>query len=132
MYDDYADYVAWKSRNHLHLARTDTNSSISTNAMAPNLPGTGRTIGLLLGRFGALVEKFLNINAHRCGLGPKAVAREIQRLCRHDETTIAERHAGYVYQFTAKEEKDLRRLCERLLKYARFVCAKFLSTLRTE
>ncbi len=63
----------------------------------------------------------MNISAHRHGLGPKAVAQEIQRLLRHEKTTIANHPVGFVVQFTEKEEMTLRRLCEKLLKYARFV-----------
>ncbi len=118
-YEDYAGFVTDES--HFQLTRSDTISSISTNATAPNLLGPGRTVGLLFDRLGAHVEKFLNIGAHRRGLGPKAVGQEIRRLLRHNETTIVERHSGFAYQFTAKEEKALRKLCERLLKYARFV-----------
>ncbi len=117
-YDDYAGYVA--DQCHLQHTRFDTNFVISTNATPPNLPGPGRTVGLLFDKIGVHVEKFVNIRAHLRGLGPKAVAQEIRHLLRHDETTIVERHAGFVYQFTAKEERALRRLCERLLKYARF------------
>ncbi len=120
-YDNYLTYIASTSRNDFQLARIGTNTSVSTNATAPNLPGPGRTVGLLFDRLGAQVEKILNICADRRGLGPKAVALEIRCLCRHDETTIVERHAGFVHQFTDKAEKALRRLCKRLLKYARLV-----------
>ncbi len=127
---DYAHYVAATGRNRLHLARIDTHSSVSTNATAPNLPGPGRTVGLLFDRLGAQVDKFVNICAQRCSLGPKAASQEIRRLLRHDQTTIAERHAGFVHQFTAKEERALRKRCERLLKYARFVQYILCSALR--
>ncbi len=116
---EYTGSDASIGRDLLQLTRTNTNSSVSTNATAPNLPGPGRTVGLLMDRLGAHVEKFVNLWAGRRGLGPKAVAQEIRRLLRLDETTIPERHEGF--KLTDKEEKALKRLCERLLKYARFV-----------
>ncbi len=88
---DYVDFVASSSQNRLQLARIDTNSSVSTNATAPNLPGPGRTVGLAIDWLGAQLEKFINISAQWRGLEPKAIAQEIRRLVRHDQRTITER-----------------------------------------
>ncbi len=63
----------------------------------------------------------MNVWADRHGLGPNAVAQEIRRLRRHEETSFAERHSGSVVQLSKHDEKIVRKLCKRLLKYARFV-----------
>ncbi len=120
MYHGDTEYAAPWNETHFPLSRTNTSSSVSTNATAPNLPGAGRTVGLLLDRLGAHVEKCMNLWADRRGLGPNAVAQEIRRLRRHDETSIVERHAGSVAQLSKRDEKTVRKLCKRLLKYARF------------
>lgn len=119
MYEADASYIP----SNVALARTDTDSSVSSMATAPNLPGPGRNVGLLFDFLGARVEKFMNARAERHGLGPRAVAEEISRLRRHSETTIIERHAGFVVQLTDKEERAFQKLCKKLLKYARFVCS---------
>lgn len=109
--------------HYLQLARTSTASSVSTNATAPNLPGPGRTVGLLLDRIGAHVETFTNMWARRLGLGPQAVAQEIRHLLRHDKLTIIERHRPQSInqsQFTDKENKALKKQSKKLLNYARF------------
>lgn len=96
------------------LGRVETNSSVSTTATAPNLPGAGRTVGLLLDGLGAHMDKFVNEMGRRQGLGPQAVAREIRRLLRHEETTIIQRHAGVPLQLTQKEIAKARKRCKRL------------------
>lgn len=124
-YDDYTDDIGPTDQHHHQLARIYTNSSVSTNATAPNLPGPGRTIGLLMDKLGAHLERFMNVWASRNGLGPKAVAQEIRRLRRHDETSIVERHAGSIVQLSKRDEKLVKKLCERLLKYARWFHENF-------
>ncbi|KLO07531.1 hypothetical protein SCHPADRAFT_1001605 [Schizopora paradoxa] len=101
------------------LQRTYTNSSVSTNATASNLPGAGRTVGLVLDWLGGRLDDLMNISAHRHGLGPRAVTQEIRRLLLHSETTIVERHSGFVYDLTSKQEHILKKRCKRLLQYAR-------------
>ncbi len=120
MYYGGADRVASADQNYPQLARIHTNSSVSTNATAPNLPGPGRTIGLLMDWLGTRMERFMNICADRRGLGPKAVAQEIHCLRRHDETSIVERHTGSVVRLNKHDERAFRKLCGRLLKYARY------------
>ncbi len=44
---------------------TLTTTSISTTATAPNLPGPGRNLGLLLGRLGDGLERFVNNRAEK-------------------------------------------------------------------
>ncbi len=117
---EYTDFVAFTSRNRSQLTRMDTNSSISTNATAPNLPGAGRTVGLLIDRLGSHVENLLNIGAQWRKIGPKAVAQDIRRILRHDQTTFAERFSRRVVQLSKRDERDFRKMCKRLLKYARF------------
>ncbi len=130
MVDDYGDYITSTGQTQPGVARIDTiSSSISTNATAPNLPGPGRNVGLLLDRLGAHMEKYMNLWADRRGLGPNAAAQEIRRLLRHDETSLIERHAGSVAQLSKRDEKIVRKLCKRLLKYARFVLQKLFSAL---
>ncbi len=124
MYDSNGgDNLAYQK--HLARMNTDTNSSVSSTATAPNLPGAGRTVGLLTDFLGAHVEKFMNVRAGRLGLGPKAIAQEIRRLRRHDETSLVERHAGSVFQLNKRDERIFKKLCKKLLKYARFVSLSY-------
>ncbi len=71
----------------------------------------------------------MNISAHRHGLGPNAVAREIRRLLQHDQTTIAERRTGSIVQLSKRDERIFRKMCKKLLKYARFVLQIFFCPL---
>ncbi|KLO15350.1 hypothetical protein SCHPADRAFT_270515 [Schizopora paradoxa] len=103
----------------IQLGRIESNASVSTTATAPNLPGAGRTVGLLLDNLGAHMESFVNELALRQGIGPQAVAREIRRLLGHERTTIFQRHAEASLQLNEKEERALKKRCKRLLKYAR-------------
>lgn len=124
MYHGDTEYATSWNETIFPLSRTDTSSSVSTNATASNLPGPGRTVGLLLDWLGAHVEKCMNLWADQSGLGPNAVAQEIRRLRRHDETSVVERHAGSVVQLlgvSERDEKTVRKLCKKLLKYARYV-----------
>ncbi|KLO08846.1 hypothetical protein SCHPADRAFT_981263 [Schizopora paradoxa] len=100
------------------LAKTSSQSSISTNATAPDLPGPGRLVGLLLDRVGKHLETLLNKCANQFALGPAHVAQEIRILSRHDEFTIPERYLAYSMHFSEKEMRVLRRRCRRLLKFA--------------
>ncbi|KLO08855.1 hypothetical protein SCHPADRAFT_981278 [Schizopora paradoxa] len=107
------------------LIRTDTRSSVSTNATAPNLPGPGRILGLLLDRVGKRIESFLNRCANRSGMGPVATAREIRLLRRYGELTIQERYSLPPIQLSKRETKKLKKRCDTLLK---FVGSRILST----
>lgn len=103
------------------LTRTDTISTVSTNATAPNLPGPGRILGNVLESLGSRLTSFINKLAIQRGLGPEAVAQEIRRLRRHHETTFYERHSEEQIPLSLRDEKTLKRYCEKLVKYARFV-----------
>lgn len=103
------------------ITRHDSISSVSTDATAPNLPGAGRTVGLLMDFLGSHLELFLNLRARHLGLGPEAIAQEIRRLRRHHETSILQRHEVSTVQLTRVEAQTLKKLCKRLLKYARCV-----------
>lgn len=103
------------------LIRTDTLSTVSTNATAPNLPGPGRNIGLLLDRVGKHVETIFNKCATRFKMGPVATARKIRQLRRYDELTVQERYSLPPMQLPKSEAKKLRRYCDKLLKFIRCV-----------
>lgn len=106
-----------------HLARHDSIPSVSSDATAPNLPGAGRTVGLLMDYLGSHLELFLNLRAGDFGLGPEAIAQEIRHLRRHHETSISERHGTSTVGLNRREARTLKKLCKRLLKYARFVAS---------
>ncbi|KLO06125.1 hypothetical protein SCHPADRAFT_699894 [Schizopora paradoxa] len=114
---------AQRSRQHheTFLARQDSISSVSTNATAPNLPGAGRTVGLLMDFLGLHLEFFMNMRAQRFGLGPEAIAQEIRLLRKHHDTSILERHEMSTVELNRSEARTLKKLCKKLLKYARFV-----------
>ncbi|KLO08599.1 hypothetical protein SCHPADRAFT_944316 [Schizopora paradoxa] len=101
---------------HLALSRS---SSISTNATASNLPGPGRTLDLLLQWLGKGLESFLNKRAIKLNLGPEAVARDIRRIIGIEEINAFSLYASQRAPLTKAQEKCLRKLCTRLLKYAR-------------
>ena len=105
--------------DHARLIRTDSLSTVSTTATAPNLPGAGRTVGLALEWFGGRVEEIANSVATRRGLGPDAVARDIHLLCRHDLTSFSYRHHSPMRVLSTAEHKTLKKLCRKLLNYAR-------------
>ncbi|KLO06426.1 hypothetical protein SCHPADRAFT_1002353 [Schizopora paradoxa] len=100
------------------ISRTDTQSTDSTNATAPNLPGPGRNLGRLLDSVGKRLEFFLSKCATRFGIDPVAVAREIRLLRRTEELTIAERYSQSSCQLSNREVKILKKLCEKLMKLA--------------
>lgn len=108
----------WYPYDHPALIPISTCSSIDSDATASNLPGAGRTLGLLLSALGNRLEMFLNKRAARLSLGPEGVVQEIRQLRRHDETSIIERHASPVELCEKLERKALRRLCKKLFKYA--------------
>ncbi len=109
----------WYPYDHPALSRVNTCSSVASDATASNLPGAGRTIGLLLNALGARFETFLNRRAARLRLGPEGVAQKIRDLRGHDEVSIFQRHAVPIGPITEKEANALRRLCKKIIKYSR-------------
>ncbi len=105
----------------LDLIRFETKSSIDSNATAPNLPGAGRTVGLLFDWLGARLEKVLNNHASKLGYDPDVVSQNIRQLCRHDERSIVERHKCSEIQLTRAERRNLNKLCKKLILCARSV-----------
>ena len=101
------------------LARNGTFNSVDTNATAPNLPGPGRTVGLLLEALGGRLEKFLNERAAKRGRGPGAVARDIRLSRKHSSMTLLDRYSGSLEDLSKKEVKSLKRSCKELLCYVR-------------
>ncbi|KLO14327.1 hypothetical protein SCHPADRAFT_927936 [Schizopora paradoxa] len=88
-------------------------TTISTDATAPNLPGAGRTVGLALDSLGARLEVYINRQATvYLDVGPEVVAGEIRRLRYTQE-------ASPTAQLSRAEARRLKRLCERLVRYAR-------------
>ncbi len=98
-----------------------TSSSISSNATAPNLPGPGRTIGLLFDWIGAGLERVLRSRALKLGYDPDAVASDIRQLCRHGERPFEERLKFPQLGLTNVEKKRLKKLCKKLGGCARYV-----------
>lgn len=96
-------------------------STISTDATAPNLPGPGRNVGCLFHWLGGRLETFMNKHASQLGRGPQAVADEIRRLRQH---SILDGPLSSAF-LSEDEEKDLKRLLKRLLKYTRLVFWNF-------
>ncbi len=109
-----------QANTYLKLDPVYTNSSVDTNATAPNLPGAGRTVGLLLDFLGGRLESILNIGAAQVGLNPDGVIRAIRAICRHEDRSLAKRHK-YPVLLSKSELKHLKRLCKRLIEYSRYV-----------
>ncbi|KLO04661.1 hypothetical protein SCHPADRAFT_896860 [Schizopora paradoxa] len=79
---------------HNALVRSDTFSSTThSTATSPDVVGPGRTLGLLFDWLGKNLEMFLNKRASQLKLGPEAVARDIRRIRRHEETTLLVRRS---------------------------------------
>lgn len=97
------------------IRRFDTGLTASTNATAPNLPGPGRNVGRLFDWLGGRLESFINKHASQIGCGPQAVADEIRRLRQH---FIADGPLTSAC-LSEDDEKDLKKLLKRLLKYTR-------------
>lgn len=82
---------------------------------------------------GKLLERSLNAWAlSRLGIPePNAIARAIRQVCRHDRTTIVQRHnrrhSGYGAQLTTKEQTELSKLCTNLMICER--CVPYLSVI---
>lgn len=73
----------------IHETLSDDNLSISTystNATAPNLPGTGRVLGNLYESSGKRLERALGDIARKAGFGPEAVYEKIVVLSQGDWT----------------------------------------------
>lgn len=123
--NDFDVLPVQSTHNHLaDLQRVDTVSSIASDATAPNLPGAGRTLGLFLDGAGALLENLLNKIATELGLGPAGVAKEIRHLRRHNETPFQSRLESAFASRPKSEVRSLRKLCRKLLAYARSVRLK--------
>ncbi|KAI5115038.1 hypothetical protein M0805_006707 [Coniferiporia weirii] len=93
------------------------NSSISSNATAPDLPGAGRTIGLFYNFAGKIIEHNLNKLATRWGAGPYPVARKVHRYFE-----LTDRDTWSTTEFSlvsSKENKKVKRQIRTLLKHAR-------------
>ncbi len=103
------------------LLKSDTKSSIDSNATASNLPGAGRTVGLLFDWLGARVESVLSRRALKLGYDPDGVAQDIRQICRHDKRPMDVRHKVPELQLTNGERKHLKKLCKKLVECARFV-----------
>lgn len=101
------------------LPRSDTHFSIASDATAPNLPGAGRTLGLLLYAIGARIEALMNRRAVQLQLGPKAVAQKIRSHRRHEELSIPERYTSSAGFASKRERRVLRKLCKKLVNYSR-------------
>ncbi|KLO06432.1 hypothetical protein SCHPADRAFT_690375 [Schizopora paradoxa] len=103
----------------LGLGKKGTFNTVDTNATAPNLPGPGRTVGLLLDMLGKRLESFLNKRATKRGLGPKAVAEDIRMFRKHRVMSLSKRYTASLEQLPKKDAKGLKRRCKILLGYVR-------------
>lgn len=106
------------SESLFDLVRFDTKSSIDSNATAPNLPGPGRTVGLLFDWLGTRLENVLNNRVSNLRHDPDTIAQNIRQLCRHNERSIVQRHHSPRFDLTAVEKKHLKKLCNKLIKSA--------------
>ncbi len=103
------------------LVRYNTTSSIDTNATAPNLPGPGRTVGLLFDWLGAKFENALRIGLLKLGHDPDAVSQEIRKLCHHHKKQIDSLHKFPGQGLTSVDKKHLKKLCKKPADCTRFV-----------
>jgi len=80
------------SRSHIPESDTisiDSQSSVSTNATAPNLVGPGRTLGLVIDKAGNWIERRLNRWAVRRARGPHETAECIKAIQRDRSLLVA-------------------------------------------
>lgn len=113
-------YAQWNEEGH---DRDDFIFSIDSDATASNLIGAGRTVGLLFDSLGDRLEQFVNRMAERRGAGPSVVSRHIRQIRHHRVTRLHER---YIEQMCVSEERTLKKLCKKLLKYSRCATAPSL------
>lgn len=101
-----------------HNLDLSSQSSISTNATAPDLPGPGRALGLLYQFLGNILEKKVSRIAERSGLGP----REVSVRIRKEITRIHWARIGLPYSvessFHRKSRSRLEKASGKLVKYA--------------
>lgn len=113
----------------LHLRDSDSisiesQSSLSTNATAPNLVGAGRTLGLLIDKAGGWLQRRMNLRATRRGYGPQETADAVTKIV---EGTMEERELPWYCDkvicvrrsLTDAEKKAAEKKCKRLVKYTR-------------
>ncbi|KLO11851.1 hypothetical protein SCHPADRAFT_941681 [Schizopora paradoxa] len=120
----------------LALIRTETVSSIDSDATAPNLPGPGRTVGLMYDFLGRILENSLNNLVENRGATPDAIVLKIRSLAdayyeeispkprynpRYDPHVLSRlKEPLELARAPTKEETTaLMRLCERLLGLTR-------------
>ncbi|KLO06428.1 hypothetical protein SCHPADRAFT_895441 [Schizopora paradoxa] len=114
--------------SHKHatlLTRTESLSTISTNATADNLPGPGRTIDRIFQCAGRRIELLLNKFANRVGMGPAHIAQEIRLLCGHHKFAYFNHYPEQPGRLSEVQLKVLRNRCNALMK---FVGSRLLST----
>ncbi|EJD07875.1 uncharacterized protein FOMMEDRAFT_16460 [Fomitiporia mediterranea MF3/22] len=98
----------------------------SSNLTASDLPGPGRTLGLLYSRWGRALEASVGRLAHRSGFGPDAVASRIgsvtfrgmwvRRDVKPDDTGCLRRVINWAV--SDGNEPKLRSDCQKLAAYA--------------
>lgn len=97
--------------------------SFSTMATAPNLPGTGRVLGLVYDKLAARLVTFLTKWALKLGLGPDEVNVSIFEKMYHIEHD-GRRKTGSglspvrLGDLSRSDIVKLRKACKRLIKYA--------------
>lgn len=86
--------------------------------LGPPLP-TGEARRTFGNKFGAGLGSFLTKTAPDLLLSPGIVANEIRRLCRHDKTTLIQRHKDGGTSVDAADRKTLEALCLKLVLFTR-------------
>lgn len=111
-------------RSNPHDTESSTRPATPTSAnesdtAALGVPSTtrkgGRASGFSLKKAGAGLKSILFKTVPDRLYPPRLIANQIRRLCRHDETTISQRHLASAEHVSDADKENLKSLCKKLL-----------------
>lgn len=98
-------------------------ASYDSDATADNLPGAGRSLGLLFGFLGRRLESAVGRFMANRGHGPNAIADTVARLRQHSERSLCEIYVECATRTAPPlgetERKKLAKKCKKLIRYSR-------------
>ena len=104
--------------------KSASQESFSTNATAPNLPGTGRVLGLLYDALGNKLVNWMSKWAVKHGYSPEVVGEDVygkMYVLRCNNRQKAKSDVVRIEDLSKSETLELRKACKRILKYAMWV-----------
>ena len=111
-------------------------SVVSDTRTAPNLPGTGRTLDIVITSAGVKLEQRLNSFALKIGLGPEAVERSLDTqllpFWYWNKTELSkEAYRSRIFSESLRENGKFMIACKKLVKYAKYALCPVLPFVET-